>query len=160
MMADARAGRLDVVAVWRFDRFARDTRHLLTAMDDFRTLGVHFVSLREQVDTSTPMGKAMFTIVSAIRDSRPCPSCHDHLGRRADDLMRRPQFSSTPCSAGGRPPFSSRRSGRVTPDRVTARRPASPPRRATYPVVCLLFSQEARRLPRGSDPAVVNSDAK
>ena len=66
MMADARAGKLDVVAVWRFDRFARDTRHLLTAMEEFRALGVAFVSLREQVDTSTPMGKAMFTIISAI----------------------------------------------------------------------------------------------
>jgi DNA invertase Pin-like site-specific DNA recombinase len=66
MMADARAGKLDVVTVWRFDRFARDTRHLLTAMEEFRALGVAFVSLREQIDTSTPMGKAMFTIISAI----------------------------------------------------------------------------------------------
>ncbi len=66
MMAAARAGKLDVVAVWRFDRFARDTRHLLTAMEEFRALGVAFVSLREQIDTSTPMGKAMFTIISAI----------------------------------------------------------------------------------------------
>lgn len=68
MLADARAGKLDVVAVWRFDRFARDTRHLLTAMEEFRALGVSFVSLREQIDTSTPMGKAMFTIVSAISE--------------------------------------------------------------------------------------------
>ena len=68
MMADARAGKLDVVAVWRFDRFARDTRHLLTAMEEFRALGVAFVSLREQIDTSTPMGKAMFTIISAISE--------------------------------------------------------------------------------------------
>jgi DNA invertase Pin-like site-specific DNA recombinase len=66
MMADARAGKLDVVAVWRFDRFARNTGHLLAAMEEFRGLGVSFVSLREQIDTSTPMGKAMFTIVSAI----------------------------------------------------------------------------------------------
>ena len=68
MMADARAGKLDVVAVWRFDRFARNTGHLLAAMDEFRALGVSFVSLREQIDTSTPMGKAMFTIVSAISE--------------------------------------------------------------------------------------------
>jgi DNA invertase Pin-like site-specific DNA recombinase len=68
MMADARAGKLDVVAVWRFDRFARNTAHLLAAMDEFRVLGVSFVSLREQIDTSTPMGKAMFTIVSAISE--------------------------------------------------------------------------------------------
>ncbi len=68
MMADARAGKLDVVVVWRFDRFARNTGHLLAAMEEFRALGVAFVSLREQIDTSTPMGKAMFTIVSAISE--------------------------------------------------------------------------------------------
>jgi DNA invertase Pin-like site-specific DNA recombinase len=68
LLADARAGKLDVVAVWRFDRFARDTRHLLVSMEEFRQLGVQFVSLREQVDTSTPMGKAMFTIIAAIAD--------------------------------------------------------------------------------------------
>lgn len=68
LMADARSGRLDTVIVWRFDRFARNTAHLITAMEEFRALGVHFISLREQVDTSTPMGKAMFTIISAISE--------------------------------------------------------------------------------------------
>jgi len=56
MMADAHAGRLDVVAVWRFDRFARDTRHLLTAMEEFRALGVSFVSLREQIAQLAEIG--------------------------------------------------------------------------------------------------------
>lgn len=104
MMADARAGRLDVVAVWRFDRFARDTRHLLTAMEEFRALGVAFVSLREQVDTSTPMGKAMFTIISAIGEleaaiGRPV-SCA--MLARGQSASRRPGWRSknatAPCS--------------------------------------------------------------
>jgi len=68
LMAAARSGRLDVIAVWKFDRFARSTSHLLQALDEFRLLGVEFVSLREQVDTSTPMGKAMFTIVAAVAE--------------------------------------------------------------------------------------------
>ena len=68
LMDDARRGKLDIVAVVRFDRFARSTRHLLTALEDFRTMGVDFVSLREQVDTSTPMGKAMFTIIAAVAE--------------------------------------------------------------------------------------------
>jgi DNA invertase Pin-like site-specific DNA recombinase len=95
MMAEARAGRLDVVAVWRFDRFARDTRHLLTAMEEFRALGVSFVSLREQIDTSTPMGKAMFTIVSAIGELE-----RDLVRERVVAGVRRAQASGKHC---GRP---------------------------------------------------------
>ncbi len=68
LMADARAGRVDVVAVWRFDRFARSTRHLLDALETFRVLGVGFVSLREQVDTTTPAGKALFTMIAAVAE--------------------------------------------------------------------------------------------
>ncbi len=68
LMADARAGRLDLVVVWKFDRFARSTRHLLTALEEFRLLGVDFVSLREQIDTSTPMGRAVFTIIAAVAE--------------------------------------------------------------------------------------------
>jgi DNA invertase Pin-like site-specific DNA recombinase len=95
LMADARAGRLDVVAVWRFDRFARDTRHLLTAMEEFRALGIDFVSLREQVDTSTPMGKAMFTIISAIGELE-----RDLIRERVVAGVRRAQAAGKHC---GRP---------------------------------------------------------
>ncbi len=95
LMADARAGRLDVVAVWRFDRFARDTRHLLVTMDEFRHLGVEFVSLREQVDTSTPMGKAMFTIIAAISELE-----RDLLRERVVAGVRRAQAAGKHC---GRP---------------------------------------------------------
>ena len=68
LMVAARSGKLDMVAVFRFDRFARSTRHLLIALEEFRVLGVDFVSLREQVDTSTPMGKAVFTIIAAVAE--------------------------------------------------------------------------------------------
>ena len=68
LMADARTGKLDVVAVWKFDRFARSTRHLVNALEEFKSINVEFISLREQVDTATPMGKAMFVIISAIAE--------------------------------------------------------------------------------------------
>ena len=68
MMHDVRSGHLQIVAVWRFDRFARSTAHLIEAMEEFRSLKVDFVSLRDQVDTSTPFGRAMFTITAAIAE--------------------------------------------------------------------------------------------
>ena len=68
LMNDSKKKRFDVVAVWRFDRFARSTRHLVTALEEFRHLGIDFVSYRENIDTSSPMGKAMFTIASAFSE--------------------------------------------------------------------------------------------
>jgi DNA invertase Pin-like site-specific DNA recombinase len=66
LMADARKRKLDAVIVWRFDRFARSTKHLLLALEEFRSLGIQFVSYQENIDTSSPLGQALFTIVSAI----------------------------------------------------------------------------------------------
>jgi DNA invertase Pin-like site-specific DNA recombinase len=68
LTAAAHAGKIDLVAVWKFDRFARSTRHLLEALETFRALNVGFISLREQIDSTTPMGKAMFTMISAVAE--------------------------------------------------------------------------------------------
>jgi DNA invertase Pin-like site-specific DNA recombinase len=66
LMNDARKRRFDVVLVWRFDRFARNTKHLVFALEEFRLLGIQFVSYQENIDTSSPMGQAVFTIISAV----------------------------------------------------------------------------------------------
>jgi DNA invertase Pin-like site-specific DNA recombinase len=66
MMADARRGAFDVCVVWRFDRFARSIEQLALALAEFKALGIGFVSCQEALDTSTPMGKAMFTIIGAM----------------------------------------------------------------------------------------------
>src|SRR3974377_2100742 len=68
MLAEARRGRFDVIVFWRFDRVARRTSHLLRSLEEFQSLGIDFVSLRESVDTSTPTGKAVFTIIAAIAE--------------------------------------------------------------------------------------------
>jgi DNA invertase Pin-like site-specific DNA recombinase len=68
MMQDAHERRFDVVVVWRFDRFARSVSHLLRALETFNALGVQFVSLSEQVDTSTPTGKMVFTVLGAVAE--------------------------------------------------------------------------------------------
>jgi len=66
LMADAHQRRFDAVVVWKFDRFARSVSHLLRALETFKILGVEFVSLSEQVDTSTPTGKMVFTVLGAV----------------------------------------------------------------------------------------------
>src|SRR5262252_11060357 len=68
LMADAKAGKFDGVLVWKFDRFARSTRHLVTALEEFQALGIHFVSLTEAIDTSTPMGRMVFTVLGAVAE--------------------------------------------------------------------------------------------
>ncbi len=68
LMADARQRELDGVVVWKFDRFARSTRALVLALEEFQSLGVDFISYSEQIDTGSPMGKAMFTMISAIAE--------------------------------------------------------------------------------------------
>ena len=66
MMAEVKARRVDVVVVAAFDRFGRSVRHLVEALDLFHHLNVEFISLREQIDTGSPLGQAVFTIIAAI----------------------------------------------------------------------------------------------
>jgi DNA invertase Pin-like site-specific DNA recombinase len=68
LMAAARNREIDCVLVWKFDRFARSTRHLLSALEEFDHLGVRFVSVQDQIDTGSPMGRAMFTIIAAMAE--------------------------------------------------------------------------------------------
>ena len=68
LMVGARQRAFDLVLVYRFDRFARSVRHLVTALDEFRALGIEFVSYSESLDTSTPIGRAMFSIVAALAE--------------------------------------------------------------------------------------------
>ena len=66
LMDHAKKKRFDMVLVWRFDRFARSTKHLVTALHEFRHIGIDFISFQENIDTSSPLGEAIFTIISAM----------------------------------------------------------------------------------------------
>jgi DNA invertase Pin-like site-specific DNA recombinase len=66
MIKAAWTGKFQAVLVWRFDRFARSVKHLIAALEQFRSLNINFISLQEQFDTSTPIGNAMFTIIGAM----------------------------------------------------------------------------------------------
>jgi DNA invertase Pin-like site-specific DNA recombinase len=68
LLGEAHRRRFDAVVVWRFDRFARSVSHLLRALETFKSLGIEFVSLSEQVDTSAPTGKMVFTVLGAVAE--------------------------------------------------------------------------------------------
>jgi DNA invertase Pin-like site-specific DNA recombinase len=68
LMIDAKRRRFDVVVVYRYDRFARSLRHLVNALEEFRALGIQFVSIHEGVDTSTPNGRLIFGIFASIAE--------------------------------------------------------------------------------------------
>jgi DNA invertase Pin-like site-specific DNA recombinase len=68
LMRSARRREFDTCIVWRFDRFARSVKHLVMALEEFQSLRIGFVSYQEALDTSTPMGKAMFTIIGAMAE--------------------------------------------------------------------------------------------
>ena len=68
LSADVHRGQVDLIAVWKFDRFARSVRHLVTALDEFRARGIDFVSVRDAIDTSTPGGRFHFQIIAAVAE--------------------------------------------------------------------------------------------
>lgn len=68
MMADARRGEFSVVLVAAFDRIARSTKNFLEVVDELNSLSVEFVSAREAIDTSGPMGRMFLTMVGSIAE--------------------------------------------------------------------------------------------
>lgn len=68
LIAACRKRRVDAVVVYRYDRFARSLRQLVNALEEFRSLGIEFISLHEGVDTSTPNGRLVFGIFASIAE--------------------------------------------------------------------------------------------
>ncbi len=66
LMSEVKSRRVDVVVVAAFDRLGRSVRHLVETLELLRHLDVEFISLREQIDTGSPLGQAVFTIIAAI----------------------------------------------------------------------------------------------
>ena len=68
MMNQVRKGNYDVVMVWKFDRFARSLTQLLSALNEFSSLNVDFVSVTESIDTTSPAGKLLFQMLGAVAE--------------------------------------------------------------------------------------------
>jgi DNA invertase Pin-like site-specific DNA recombinase len=68
LMRDAHKRKFDVVAVWKFDRFARSTRELVFALEQFQSWGIDFVSVTQAIDTGGPMGRLVFSVLAAIAE--------------------------------------------------------------------------------------------
>ena len=66
MLKDCRRGSLEVVVVWKFDRFARSLKALISGLELCRSLGIDFVSVTEAVDTSLPAGELVFQMIGAV----------------------------------------------------------------------------------------------
>jgi DNA invertase Pin-like site-specific DNA recombinase len=66
MMGDAQNRRFDVLAVWKIDRLGRSLKHLVVTLAELDSLGVSFVSLKDNLDMSTPSGRLMFQIIGAM----------------------------------------------------------------------------------------------
>ena len=111
LMADARRHRFDVVLVAAFDRIARNVRHFLEVLDELNHLGIQFVSLRENIDTGGPLGRAMLTIIGAIAELERSP-----IAERVRSGMRRAKLEGrrigrTPLNINREEVVSDRRSG-------------------------------------------------
>jgi DNA invertase Pin-like site-specific DNA recombinase len=68
LMTDAHLRRFDAVLVWKIDRFGRSLKHLVNALADLGAYGVAFISLRDNIDLSTPSGRLMFQIIGAMAE--------------------------------------------------------------------------------------------
>lgn len=96
LLAEAQAGRLDVVAVWKLDRLGRSLQHLLAVLAQFQTHGVQFVSLRDAgLDTTTPAGRLFTSIIGAFAEFE-----RDLIRERVVAGVRRAQAAGKHC---GRP---------------------------------------------------------
>jgi DNA invertase Pin-like site-specific DNA recombinase len=111
LMSDARRHRFDVLVVAAFDRIARNVRHFLEVLDELNHLDIQFISLRENIDTGGPLGRAMLTIIGAIAELERSLICERvKAGMRRAKLEGR-RIGRTPLNIDREQVVEDRRSG-------------------------------------------------
>jgi len=68
LFEDANKRKFDIILVWKFDRFARSLKMLVDSLALFQELGIDFISFKENIDTTTSMGRLIFHINSAYAE--------------------------------------------------------------------------------------------
>lgn len=68
LMAAVRQRKVDCVLVWKYDRLARSLNLLVSALQEFHSLGVDFISYTQNIDTTTPMGKLFYHIIASFAE--------------------------------------------------------------------------------------------
>jgi DNA invertase Pin-like site-specific DNA recombinase len=68
MWADCRRGKISILCVWALDRFGRSLKNLIEGLEELQRLGVHFLCLKQELDTSSPAGRLLFHIVGAVAE--------------------------------------------------------------------------------------------
>ena len=143
LLADARRHRFDIVLVAAFDRVARSVRHFLEVLDELSHLGIEFVSLRENIDTGGPLGRAIVVIVARLRNLK-----ESHRGesssRNASSETGRPENWS--CPAEYRP-------AQVVADRLAGMSLTSVAKKyhVSRPTVCRLTNEARGLKPHGGN---------
>ena len=99
-MKDSKARRFDGVLVYKFDRFGRSISHLTRALEEFQSLGVEFISLTEAVDTSTPTGKLMFSMLTAFGEFERSLIV-ERINSGLDRARKQGKTLGRPCRIGG-----------------------------------------------------------
>jgi DNA invertase Pin-like site-specific DNA recombinase len=115
LMKAARRRLFDVVLVWKFDRFARSLKHLIDSLEEFRALGIDFLSYTEGIDTTTPSGQLLFNVVGAVAQFE-----RDLIAERVRAGMAHARATGKQI---GRPraPVDSRRVGELRADGLSLR---------------------------------------
>ena len=150
LLADARRHRFDIVLVAAFDRVARSVRHFLEVLDELAHLNIEFVSLRENIDTGGPLGRAIIVIVGAIAELEK-----SLIVERVRAGMRRAKLEGRRI---GRAPLDIDRT-QVVADRVSGMSltQVAKKHRVSRATVCRLVN-ESGGLPKASMPQVGNHE--
>jgi DNA invertase Pin-like site-specific DNA recombinase len=126
LMEFVRRGKVDCVLVWKFDRFARNSAHMVNVLEEFRGRGVDFASLTEGIDTTTIIGKCMFTISAAFAELERSNTIERiHAGLRRARLCRfckHPPHIKTKCGCECERYESTKRLGNLPVDSQTVDR--------------------------------------
>jgi len=112
-LRSARRGAFDILLVWSADRIARSTRHFLEVLDALTRLGVQYISFREELNTTGPLGRAIVTIVAAVAELE-----RNLIRERVMAGMRRARLEGR--TVDRRPPAASRSNRAAPPSLKTA----------------------------------------